>query len=165
MNDESKGVPIEIHHQLDGGVAMIVPRGAFGSRDSLMDLLEAGMRVIAESVSEDDIGEWAEKYGVNFENDVFMMHRFCWCDQDECLWCTPCRCETIDPDNCKCSSNAEPNFRHKELGFELVWYKYIGRDMEITKAGLSAIGVCDMISECLKSLHSRKAPSDITDHS
>lgn len=26
-------------------------------------------------------------YGVEFENDVFMMHPFCWCERDDCLWC------------------------------------------------------------------------------
>jgi hypothetical protein len=26
-------------------------------------------------------------YGVNFENDAFMMHRYCWCEKDDCLWC------------------------------------------------------------------------------
>lgn len=31
-------------------------------------------------------------YGANFENDTFMMHRFCWCDRDDCLWCAGCDC-------------------------------------------------------------------------
>jgi hypothetical protein len=76
----------------DKEITIVMPHGALGTHDSLMDLLEAGMRVIAGSVSEDDIGDWAEKYGVNFENDVFMMHRFCWCDQGECEWCAGCTC-------------------------------------------------------------------------
>lgn len=41
-----------------------------------------------------------------------------------------------------------PNFRHKATGFEVRWYKYIGRDME-TK------GECDwhaVLRECLQSL-------------
>jgi hypothetical protein len=25
--------------------------------------------------------------GVAFENDVFMMHPYCWCEKDGCLWC------------------------------------------------------------------------------
>lgn len=31
-------------------------------------------------------------YGGNFENDVFMMHQFCWCDRDDCAWCAQCSC-------------------------------------------------------------------------
>jgi hypothetical protein len=31
-------------------------------------------------------------YGVNFENDTFMMHRFCWCEREDCIWCAGCDC-------------------------------------------------------------------------
>ena len=31
-------------------------------------------------------------YGVDFENDVFMMHSFCWCERDGCAWCVGCTC-------------------------------------------------------------------------
>lgn len=27
-------------------------------------------------------------YGANYENDVFMMHRFCWCEREDCPWCS-----------------------------------------------------------------------------
>ena len=27
-------------------------------------------------------------YGVDFENDTFMMHHFCWCEKKDCLWCS-----------------------------------------------------------------------------
>jgi len=38
-------------------------------------------------------GEWG--YGANYENDVFMLHRYCWCEEDDCLWCggSTCRAE------------------------------------------------------------------------
>lgn len=32
-------------------------------------------------------------YGVAFENDVFMMHPFCWCEKSECQWCASCECQ------------------------------------------------------------------------
>lgn len=32
-------------------------------------------------------------YGVDFENDVFLMHHFCWCDSDDCLWCGGSCCQ------------------------------------------------------------------------
>lgn len=56
-------------------------------------------------------------YGENYENDVFMMHRFCWCDRDSCPWC---------------GDEQAPNFRHKPTGFEVRWYKWIGRDNELS---------------------------------
>lgn len=31
-------------------------------------------------------------YGAYFENDVFTMHPFCWCDRDDCPWCLGCTC-------------------------------------------------------------------------
>ena len=36
-------------------------------------------------------------YGANVENDVFMMHQFCWCESDDCPWCWGCTCpEDVD---------------------------------------------------------------------
>ncbi|MCH7604934.1 hypothetical protein IID24_03030 [Patescibacteria group bacterium] len=31
-------------------------------------------------------------YGVDFENEVFMMHSYCWCEKDDCEWCVGCEC-------------------------------------------------------------------------
>lgn len=31
-------------------------------------------------------------YGAWYENDVFMMHPFCWCDRQDCAWCRGCWC-------------------------------------------------------------------------
>jgi len=31
-------------------------------------------------------------YGAEFENDVFMLHPFCWCEREECEWCVGCSC-------------------------------------------------------------------------
>lgn len=31
-------------------------------------------------------------YGVYFENEVFGMHPYCWCEGDDCKWCNPCLC-------------------------------------------------------------------------
>lgn len=53
-------------------------------------------------------------YGQEFENTVFKMHPYCWCDKEECPWCY----------------QGAPNFEFKETNFTLVWYKYIGRSME-----------------------------------
>lgn len=32
-------------------------------------------------------------YGVDFENDVFLMHPFCWCEEESCLWCGGSGCQ------------------------------------------------------------------------
>ena len=53
-------------------------------------------------------------YGVDYENDTFMMHPYCWCEQDDCKWC----------------GLGEPNFIYKPTGYKLWWYKYIGRGEE-----------------------------------
>ena len=80
-------------------------------------------------------------YGAVFENDVFTMHPYCWCDRMECPWC--CWCDESRPDNCACdfcSNNIQgakggtherpaPNFWHKESGLKVWWYKWIGRSM------------------------------------
>lgn len=55
--------------------------------------------------------------GVEYENDVFLMHPFCWCEKESCQWC----------------SGEAPNFRHKSTGLEIRWYKWIGRDMEYNR--------------------------------
>lgn len=31
-------------------------------------------------------------YGANYENDVFLMHRYCWCERESCPWCGGCQC-------------------------------------------------------------------------
>lgn len=43
-----------------------------------------------------------------------------------------------------------PNFRHKPSGFEVRWYKWIGRDMEIAAPG--GIDQNSIFNECLASL-------------
>ena len=32
-------------------------------------------------------------YGTYFENEVFGMHPYCWCDQNDCAWCAGCTCD------------------------------------------------------------------------
>ncbi len=35
-------------------------------------------------------GYWG--YGANYENAVFMFHRYCWCEREDCPWCGGCIC-------------------------------------------------------------------------
>ena len=71
-------------------------------------------------------------YGVEYENDTFMMHPFCWCEQDSCRWCG--------------EENA-PNFEFKPTGYRLWWYKYIGRG-EVSEGEMPD----DWLAQCKKSV-------------
>lgn len=53
-------------------------------------------------------------YGVEYENDVFMMHPYCWCEQENCGWC----------------NETSPNFMYKPTNCKVWWYKWIGRSQE-----------------------------------
>lgn len=55
-------------------------------------------------------------YGVNYENEVFMMHPYCWCEEDTCRWCGP---------------EDAPNFLYKPTGGKIWWYKWIARGERI----------------------------------
>lgn len=88
-------------------------------------------------------------YGAFFENDVFMMHPYCWCDRADCAWCRGCECAIEDlgdhlgwserwhtvKECVNCATGVEPereaNFQHKASGSKVSWYKYIGRSMEV----------------------------------
>lgn len=123
-------------------IEIISPHGAFGA-DAFGSLLDVLLRDLAEKASTED-GEWSEKYGTNIENDVFMMHRFCWCESDDCPWCW-------DEEK---YGRQQPNFHHKPTGFKVWWYKYIGRGVILEnqdKADLHAI-----FKQCRDSLTTQK---------
>jgi hypothetical protein len=71
-------------------IKVIVAHGAFG-RSGDDTQLELMLRDIAIA-SNPDLTEWADKYGTNFENETFMIHRFCWCEKEDCPWCGGCSC-------------------------------------------------------------------------
>lgn len=70
-------------------------------------------------------------YGVNYKNDVFMMHSFCWCEQDDCKWC----------------NGRNPNFLFKPTKAKIWWYKWIGRSQE-QNGKLPK----DWLTKCIKSI-------------
>lgn len=129
------------------------------------ELLTYTLRVIAKEASKinhDD--SWVEKYGTKFENEVFMMHPFCWCeDENNCLWCRSCddchninvyniywreKCETCDRVDKKPSA---PNFWYKSKNLKIWWYKYIGRDYEFNKE-FTNDDLLMILKHCLESL-------------
>lgn len=99
-------------------VKIITPKGIFGAWKNEPELVSL-LRKIAVKYSKNP-NEWADKYGTDFENGEFMMKPYCWCEQDGCPWCNPNK-----------DDKYAPNFFHKKTGFEVRWYKYLGRDMEV----------------------------------
>lgn len=72
-------------------VQIVLPRGSLGAGED-DNALESALRQIAVAVSQDPELEWAEKYSANVDNEVFMMHRYCWCEDEDCPWCVGCTC-------------------------------------------------------------------------
>lgn len=81
----------------------------------------------------------ADIYGANFENDVFKIHRYCWCEDEECPYC----------------GEDEPYFIHKASGLKIWWYKYIGRSFNVMypKESISNIELLDIFMDCVKSIN------------
>lgn len=178
---------------------IISPAGAFGKYEG-EDELTSLLRKIAIRYSKDPDGEWADKYGTDFENDEFIMRTYYWGDCD-CGWdehdfdephsksCFQTKIEKFRKEltkkgvdwlsdkwtkeigkwskengnkdgwsgsgvYCDCEHDINfkkwfeknkkgenghsdkcalelPNFLHKKTGFEVRWYKYLGRGMEV----------------------------------
>lgn len=134
-------------------VRIVTPTGMFGASGS-DDFFDTAMRVIGVGFGSED--EWPSKYGTNYENDVFMMHRYCWCEKPDCLWCTIWLSNEVDCTEAEADAHrakqeqqvrelygdwaakhpSAPHFWFKPTGFQIRWYKYIGRDMEFSGTNL-----------------------------
>ena len=66
-------------------------------------------------------------YGADFENDTFLLHAYCWCEEGSCRWC---------------GEEYAPNFLHKPTGTTVHWYKYIGRGMEVEGSWSGVLDSC-----------------------
>ena len=94
-------------------------------------------------------------YGQDFENDTFMMHPFCWCEKEDCPWCSDIGAmpqlarEVLQIRYAE--SGRAPNFLYKPLDFKVWWYKYIGRGMEWAK-DFSQKEVNEIFNKCLESV-------------
>lgn len=113
-------------------------------------------------------------YGADYESDVFMMHRYCWCERGDCPWCAGCECtgpETDEKPSCDfCTGKyplpdtgaigngeAAPNFWHKASGMRVWWYKYIGRGVETHALPDDLFPV---LQECLADIARSTPPSN-----
>jgi hypothetical protein len=115
-------------------IEIAIPNGMMGpDKDYLVDAM---IRAIAEHYAED--GEWADKYGTNIETEIFSMHRFCWCEGEDCPYCW----DEFE------RGPRKPNFHYKPTDFRVDWYKYIGRGMSMNRQ--VSIPECSRIlSDCL----------------
>jgi hypothetical protein len=127
------------------GIEIVMPQGMMGAeKDYLVDSI---IRAIAESHAED--GEWADKYGTNIETDKFMMHRFCWCELDNCPWCW----DEVE------HGEQKPNFHYTPTDFRVTWYKYIGRGMTMNRP-ISIEECSRILADCIKTNASAMASAD-----
>jgi len=98
---------------------------------AIMEPLLEIVRSVAPDRDECSLG-----YGVEFENDVFEMHPYCWCGEEDCK---------------QCGTMEQVNFRFKPDDVEITWYKYMLRDAysnaQITPEIMRAIA-----DKCLESL-------------
>jgi len=94
-------------------IKIIIPKGATTNVEN--DLVKLTKFLSKKLKIETGYGLGGEYgYGVEFENDTFMMHPFCWCEKETCGWC----------------QGINPNFLFKPTGAVIKFYKWIGRDQE-----------------------------------
>ena len=80
--------------------------------------------------------DWAISYGVEFKNDVWECHPYCWCDNEDCP---------------QCGTGEQANFKHYPSGLEICWYKYPLRDA-YSNMPITLRKFCDVIDDCVSSL-------------
>lgn len=94
-------------------IQIIIPKGA--ETDIEMALVKLTEALAKKKGLGGGFGLGGENgYGAEYENEIFMMHPFCWCDKDDCRWC----------------AKNEPNFVYKPNKTKIWWYKWIGRDQK-----------------------------------
>lgn len=131
-------------------ITIILPQGALGGNE-FDDTLDTFLRQFAEKHKESE-GEWADKYGTNFENEKAIMHRFCWCEEETCPYCYSDEEQKVT-DELKEKYGMEdemcaPNFWYKPLNFKVWWYKYIGRGVERNRK-LTGAEFKQMVDDCM----------------
>jgi hypothetical protein len=114
-------------------------------RESVEGLLSDVLLEISSVLGRAEGGAMMAGHGVTFNADptkdlegAFSMHRFCWCDSDDCPWCAseaPTAPELADRFARAGAVDGEgaPNFICHETGLKIWWYKYIGRSMKANR--------------------------------
>jgi len=91
-------------------VKIIMPRGSLGAFPDEHPL-ETALRIIGVGFGNE--GEWASKYGTDFENETFLMKPFCWCEKPDCPWCA--RCAAFEDSCVVCAIPHKPECYSNEL--------------------------------------------------
>ena len=115
-------------------IHVVIPKGA--ETDIELGLVTLTAAIAAKTGGSGGYGLGGENgYGENYETDIFAMHRYCWCDRDDCGWC-----------------NGEdlPNFTFKPTGAKIWWYKWIGRSQK--QEGMLP---ADWLKRCMASLEGK----------
>lgn len=124
-------------------IKVVIPGRSDG--DELSDALRELTRAICKARPDLDYGggmAGPDSYGCPIDTPVFTMRRQYWGD------CDCGAAESDAPHTTDCSLE-RPNFIYKPTGFAVRWYKWIGRDNELT-------GECppirEMIDRCIASI-------------
>jgi hypothetical protein len=94
-------------------IQIVLPKGALGSSDT-DDMLDSAIRVIANANTQNPEGEWSDKYGINITTPIFVMHRYCWCEREDCAWCGGCNCDDSKHSYAKNGKIIDSETWHKE---------------------------------------------------
>lgn len=84
-----------------------------------------------------------DNYGVHYDNAVFEMHPYCWCDEESCPMCARHVVEN--------GQQTRTTFFHKPTGFRLHWYKYAMRSVDVNQQ-LEEEQLAAIVADCIKSL-------------
>jgi len=71
-------------------ITLVLPYAADG-RYATEDVISRGLSRLARAIP----GTRAQNgshYGMHWNDTIFSMHPFCWCDRDDCPWCCGCQC-------------------------------------------------------------------------
>ncbi len=90
------------------------------------------LRDIAKHTKVNDLGGNVGGHGVNFQNDVFEMRNYHWCN-----------------DGGDCEIAAQPNFKSGSVEFR--WYKYLGRGMSVNRQVTEEV-LTEIFQRCKDSL-------------
>lgn len=132
--------------------------------DLLQESLSVLSAILVRGLSSEQLSLASGFNGIpDYENEIFLIHPSCLCEQTNCLWCTPwlhTNPEEFSPsegasDDTTLFSESEanehrrnqlaeikrrfagaksaPNFWHKPTNLQLRWDRWIGRHMEVNR--------------------------------
>lgn len=100
MSDDSATPPDDLDSSVfDNKRTTLQPSVAIVLPERKMDSLASGLIDLTEAIAERDTDAVAHGvlggmfgYGGHWDDDLFMMHPYCWCEREDCPWCVGCDC-------------------------------------------------------------------------